>query len=336
MADFIDDPINKKIDPIKLLKQAISAQAPKSVSVILKKFNIAKIDNLIQPAAKDGNLSIVLALCRDDYAKAAGYLFMESSFPKPIKKPALFPFFKPNDAKLKAALYDRLIAMLRFSPIESVDKIVDAYLSGESYTQANKQVLWQCYSEAKTTFFQCAPTFSRYANPIAFGQLTRLYGRDRSATFTEKARNDMEYGKARNQLVQELVSVMRSAMENQNQPITPTRKDLQALPPSPTGSKIFSALLEKIIDYATKNVEEKETSEFYHLNTERIYQTPVTAQYGWGTALIGNIFYHSQSTQVTKGLMPGDHSLYSLTYRESDSVITRVEPDTTRILMEGG
>lgn len=291
-------------DPSKMLAQAVNANAPRSIAILLKRLNISTttLETLIQQAALDNNLVIVLALCQNDFNRAANAMFKDDLF------------LKVNQTELDK----NLVAILRFTPVDVVETIVNAYVIGND---KNKNALLQSYSTEKHKFFQYAPAFARYTEPSAFAALGRMYGRYTPKGFKEKAERDMEYGQGRSALVAVLAHEMES--ETAANTFIPTRPELLSLPSASNGSRTFAALLEKIADYNTRKNDNDLI--FYELNQpqKKTFRTPVASQYKWAKPLISAVFHHSQSKQVLKYPDQENNALYSLTYK--GSIINHVE-----------
>ena len=308
--------------PIEMLKNAILAQAPKSIATILK-LKLFKpkseritdiLENLIKESAGDANLISVLALCENDFNKAANYLLKDSLFPDD-SLPATT--YSPKN------LFDSLITMLRFSPIEIVDNVVEAYING-THPETNKELLQQQYSEAKSIFFKYAPTCSRYTNQVAFQKFKHSYYRPLQTSLKDKAKSDMEYGKERYELVKNLVEEMKLAMEGKS--VLPKKPELQILSSSSNKSNIFAALLEKIIDYHAKK---SMRSDFRELRGKG-WKSPVEDTYVWAKPLVSATFHHSDSKQIRKYTNSENDRIYELTYTNNSSPLTYLDTKTPR------
>lgn len=286
----------KQIKFGSMLSAAINAHAPRSVAVLINSFDFFSPETLepfIQQTVKNRDPVLLLALCRNEPDKAANYLF-SNSFSKETQE----------------QLHDDLITMLRFYPIEILDKIVGAYNNDQ-----NKTTLHNSYSKAKEEFLHYAPAFSR-TGPREFAKIKKRYGRDVSAS------TDMEYGKNRSALVKDLAEQLKNSTPEK--PFKPTRKDFLTLPTSKKGSRIFAALVEKIADYNSDN-NPRYKKEFSSLNQDRSVFTSLSG-YQWGAPLLTAIFHHSKSTQIIKypNLKTTEFGLtfYSLTY--NDKIISEV------------
>lgn len=306
---------------LKELKAAINARASKLINVLLARTenNLQIVDTeleqLIQETAMKGDLVILLALCRNDFQKAAGHLFNDQLFSE----------------KNQITLYNHLITLLRFSSIDDVEQIIKTY-NDSCKNNDNLIMLKKTYELAKQEFFNYAPAFSRYTNLLS---LTNVKNDIRANTETtmliEAAEQDMQYGKERSELTSQFVEMMKASIGKNN--LLPTRPELLTLPTSSSGSRVFAAILEKIADYnAKKDFETSvyQQSPFYQLRTSG-YSTPVGGQYVWAKPLISTVFYHSQSKHIIRSPNQENNKIYSLTYDQS--IITTISTTLQEYLM---
>ena len=232
-------------------------------------------DEEVHSAAQDCNCLKVLALLNNNYNQAADLLFKDLS-------PAI------NETMIK----NRLFTMLRFTPIDVVNKLIESYSSTNLELQ---QKLKELYAASKEEFCRLAPYFSRYSDSNDLEAINRLYFREATKiNYLEIARNDLAYGERRQQLLSALLDKLKDSDKNPS----PTREEfLSKLPASQTGSRRVAALLELIARWLSKDTKNKFSEDcFNNLRGEGrddIYVTYAFGRYRFGLELIKAVENHS-------------------------------------------
>ncbi len=230
----------------------------------------------LHSAAEDCNCLKVLALLNNNYNQAADLLFEDLS--SAIN----------NEAMIK----NRLFTMLRFTPINVVDKLIESYSSTNLQL---RQKLKELYAASKEEFCRLAPYFSRYSDSNDLESINKLYFRDATKiNYLEIARNDLAYGERRQQLLLALLDKLKDSDKNPS----PTRDEfLSKLPASQTGSRRVAALLELIAAWLSEDT--KNNYSKYSFNNLRgegrdyTYVTYASGRYRFGLELIKAVENHS-------------------------------------------
>lgn len=277
-----------------ILEQAIAAGSLKCIKSLLqinanpekkesKKITETEIAQHIEIAARNGNAAMVLALCQDDITKASRTLFF------------IGLFIEKSEEKLN----NYLLTILRFTPIEMVDKLVEAFLHANSL---KKELLINSYEKAKKIFYSAAPFLSRYSKSIELTRLSEMYGNNNNSINDLKvwARGDIDHGEKRKQFAMSLYEKLITAkMES------PKENSFQSLPKSSSETQRAAALLEEIAEWRKCYLREDKQINDWH--------TPVIYNYAFGGALIRAVYHYSQSSQIDKNKW----GFYSLTYSNS-------------------
>lgn len=300
---------------IPFLGRAFRNNAVKSMGVLLEKFSIAPsaIQAMVLKAVENSNIALLLTLCLNDFKKTAELIFQK--------------YLPLEHEANQSMLFDKIITMLRFTSIETVDALIKAYQCDKD----TQRILQRIYDEARQEFLLVAPAFSR-VNSGVFQAFKAMYGRNVPDGLINRAKADIQYGKNRGFLVEELVAVMRT------KPCIPigSLHNLDDFPPassstlacSKKGSRVFAYLLEKIAEYnattVSKEQSDTEPKYFKTLRTRGTF-TPMQDQYAWGQILISAVFHYSQSKQIIKypylekieDIAGKVHCVYALKYRKN-------------------
>lgn len=280
------------LDIPKMLKQAVQMRAAKCVSVLLEIRHIALNQHLIDEQAKitayNADGATLLALFKSDYKAVANFIFGQEFF---------------VDMKLHSdqELKNYILSLLRFTPIEMIDAIVDHY----EHDLISRTRLLHVYQEAKSNFFTVAPCFSRSKN---LEELAKAYGNNKIGDdITKSTLADMDYGAKRYLFANQLLALV------ENSQVQPQSAEFHALPASSSNTRRAAYLLEAIANwlYDNQKMTDKNT-DFKTLRVKNNFYTPVSGRYTWATPLISNIIFFSQSTDVRKSM-----STYQLKYHDT-------------------
>jgi len=201
-----------------LLKKSIEAPAPKCIAMLLsqRKLDKNQFESYAKTAKESGSLETLLALCENDFSKAADFAFSEIiPFLKDIKK---------HENSIKDLLKKSIPIFLRFTPIAIVDKFVEEFAKKN---QAAAPFLLSGYKKEKDNFLRISPFIARYTKLTALTDLHKVYGRKLTPKHTVEG--DLTYGKFCRTHVESLEKDLGAGKFK-----APKTKEFQSLPTSAT------------------------------------------------------------------------------------------------------
>jgi len=264
----------KELNWDEILKLATEAPAPKCLAFLLgqKKLDRPKVEQLEKTAKENGSIETVLALCENDYNKAADIAFAE-----------IIPFLKnikSNENQIKNLLSKSIPIFLRFSPVFTVDKLMDTFI--EKY-KVREPFIYDAYKNAKAHFLRISPFIARYTKAHELDDLHKVYTGKLAAK--HKVEEDLVHGAFCRSQVETFVKEFAASKFK-----APISKEFQSLPGSAKGTHRVAALLEQIGKIRSENQEKR--GEFHTLFKElreEGYKTKVADRYIWAEPLIDSV-----------------------------------------------
>ncbi len=315
-------PYQKRRITSSYLANAIDARAYQCVKKLLEwneELNCADlIKRLIVNTVKNYDPSMMLILNQGNFEATVIEFFPDTLF---------------DGSDFNENLQSHLITLLRFTPIDTVNKLVALFIEKN---KLKGPILKECYEKVREDFLKYAPFFSRYSNQFDLGPLAGLYSKENFSALKKFAMKDMEYGKRRRALADKLLSDLSQSATS----YVPEDKAFLSLPPSSTGNRRAAALLEAI---STWNSNELKNDLFRKLRIEAraCGRTFITDRYKWALPLIKVVFKHSRSNNIAKNFLNGDpvEFCYSLTNERNVALsnVTAIESmsDQYRMWLHG-
>lgn len=305
----------------EMIQLACEYSAPRCLQYLFEHLAVKDAEKALvaAQAARDGYAEIVLVACDGNTQKAAEQLF---STVTPLLNHA------PVNAKaIQTEVYDQVIKILRFTPIEVTERIVQAFL--RQYP-LQRQILAETYESAKSHFLHIAPFISRYTRRDDLVASHRNYadksvGPDKSISST--VANDMEYAAfCRKQVEGLLESLQLKTLKK------PSSEPFTRLSPSKYKTRRVAALLEKIsqIRTQTQNARVEKSTTYMEFaivrgldpldRDSRGVTTPVFGRYAWARPLITTVSRLSKAADVFRK----QDGTYWLSYADKDSGLAQV------------
>lgn len=275
----------------KCLYTAVELPAPKCLSYLISSFGISKTQKqkCLAQACERGQGEAVFALCNRHLETTAREYFSEIA--TMIESSSL--------KELNEKLQLRITKLLRFTPLEVADKIIQSFIQQHPEKQ---KILSEIYEKTKSDFLQIAPFIARYTKLKDFHAQQIDY-----AAGNKNVEKELKYARFCRDEVEQLVKKIEA-----DKNWRPTKDDFKALEPSKKGTQRVAALLEVISEKHAAKQFERTGRHFHNLEELRTqgFTTPVGRTYKFGAPLINTVSQLSTATDKKNGF--GE---YTLSYR---------------------
>lgn len=311
----------------KMIEQAVKNKAPKCLFYLFSNHSVSKglKERIAKETSPQGYAEIVLAVCKNDADEANHFLFSE--FLNPIKR---------------SQCEERLLRMMRFTPLNLVDTLIESLL--KKALPDDREGLLTAVKSAKAQFHEVASFISRYRRPFELKIHKDSYRSSLKDDDTVKA--DLAYAQSCRKNISELLNQLHSSN------FSPSTQEFCQLPKSAKGTSRAAALLERISELRyLKQVERSDITlkhggklkgilppdeNFKTLRTNG-WATPHDGLYTWAIPLLNSVLSYSKAPDLEKFLDkemtgswedPKQTFQYKLKYK--DKVLTEVEPVAKR------
>jgi len=238
----------------------------------------------------NGYIDIMLVLLKNKLNEVSKLVF--SNLIPLLKNPA------PYQKKIEEELTAILVKLFRMNPIESVERIVQNFMTQNS---AAADLFPDIYRKAKEELLRIAPFISRHTKGEQIKAIRFNYS---DKTKVDPIAEEIKYAK----YCRKQVDIMNEGLKN-NQIKRPASKEFNGLPASSTGTRRVAALTEKIGELrwnqqkARSNKISLDNLDITSFKTLRTHQMRTAAEnrYEWASPLIHSVEIMSNAADIIHG-----------------------------------